>query len=418
MATGAGGGGSPFPKGGTLEPDVPDEQALHASTTARHCGGCLNINSRKPIERSISRLLLQILRHERIVTKKRARAQRSRDTQTGKCRDANAGPAQGALPEIREVFNLRESVPARSQPSWRRRHKPRSSTRSVAQCCSPPGSSAWTPPGVALLTKQKQLARSQALIAAIVRQTTVLIAQLSTAAGVRSPLGHVVDEVFSGLVSELNQQGVSNKVIADMFGMALRSYRQKVRRLGESATSRGATLWSAVQEFLAEREWSTREEVLARFKHDDEVSVRSILNDLVETGLAVRSGLRHEVRYRIATEEELRDSGTEPGHGEAAGWEAAIVEHHRAVLNSIATTATCGRRAAQNGETGATTLRFDVWPGHPKEREIRQLLAQTRAAALQLWAEANESCEHGSHPGAYQVHFYVGQYLVADDELP
>ena len=95
------------------------------------------------------------------------------------------------------------------------------------------------------LTKQKQLARSQALIDAIVRQTTVLLAQLSTAAGVRSPLGHIADEVFSGLVSELNQQGVSNKVIADMFGMALRSYRQKVQRLGESATSRGVTLWSA-----------------------------------------------------------------------------------------------------------------------------------------------------------------------------
>jgi hypothetical protein len=46
------------------------------------------------------------------------------------------------------------------------------------------------------------------------------------------------------------------------------------------------------------------------------------------------------------------------------------------------------------------------------------LLAQTRAAALQLWAEANESCKHGSHPGAYQVHFYVGQYVVADDDLP
>jgi len=268
------------------------------------------------------------------------------------------------------------------------------------------------------LTKQKQLARSQALIDAIVRQTTVLLAQLSTAAGVRSPLGHIADEVFSGLVSELNQQGVSNKVIADMFGMALRSYRQKVRRLGEPASSRGATLWSAVQEFLAEHEWSTRDEVLDRFKHDDEVSVRSILNDLVETGLAVRSGVRNDLRYRVATEEELRDSGTEPAHGEAAGWEAALVEHHRAVLNSIAATATSSRgRSAQSGESGATTLSFDVWPGHPKEQEIRQLLAQTRAAVLRLWAEANQSHDHGSRSGAYQVHFYFGQYVVADDDL-
>jgi hypothetical protein len=269
------------------------------------------------------------------------------------------------------------------------------------------------------LTKQKQLARSQALIDAIVRQTTVLIAQLSTAAGLRSPLGHIEDEVFSGLVGELNQQGVSNKVIADMFGMALRSYRQKVRRLGESATSRGTTLWSAVQEFLAEREWSTRSEVLARFKHDDEVSVRSILNDLVETGLAVRSGVRNEMRYRVATEEELRDSGTEPGPAEATGWEAAIVDHHRAVLNTIAATATSSNgRSAPSDEVTATTLSFDVWPGHPKEREVRELLAQTRTAALRLCAELNESHGHGSRSGCYQVHFYFGQYVVADDDLP
>lgn len=34
------------------------------------------------------------------------------------------------------------------------------------------------------------------LIDAIVRQTSVLIGQLSTAAGIRSPLAHVADQVF------------------------------------------------------------------------------------------------------------------------------------------------------------------------------------------------------------------------------
>jgi hypothetical protein len=249
-----------------------------------------------------------------------------------------------------------------------------------------------------------------------VRQTTVLIARLSTAAGVRSPLGHIADEVFSGLVSELNHQGVSNKVIADMFGMALRSYRQKVQRLGESATSRGVTLWSAVQAFLAERDWSTRAEVLERFKYDDEVSLRGILNDLVESGLAVRSGMRGETRYRAATEDELPDLGSELG--EAAGWEAAIVDHHRIVLNAIAARATLGSRSSPTDEAGGTTLTFDLWPGHPKEREVRQLLAQFRAAALPLWEEVNQTSKNDLRSDAYQLHFYLGQYLVADDDLP
>jgi hypothetical protein len=248
-----------------------------------------------------------------------------------------------------------------------------------------------------------------------VRQTTVLIARLSTAAGVRSPLGHIADEIFSGLVSELIRQGVSSKVIADMFGMALRSYRQKVQRLGEPATSRGTTLWSAVQAFLAEREWSTRREVLERFKYDDEVSVRGILNDLVESGLAVRSGVRDDTRYRPATEDELKDLGT-GSIGEAAGWEAAIVDHHRVVLNTIAAKLTSGGRSSvASDEVGAITLTFDLWPGHPREREVRQLVAQTRALALPLWEEVNASSKNEQHAGAYQVHFYFGQDVAADD---
>jgi hypothetical protein len=254
-----------------------------------------------------------------------------------------------------------------------------------------------------------------------VRQTAVLIARLSIASGVRSSLGHIADEVFSGLVSELTQQGVSNKVIADMFGMARRSYRQKVHRVGDSSSSRGATLWSTVHAFLVERECSTRAEVLRRFQQDDEVSVRGILNDLVENGLVVRSGMRDDTRYRAATEEELRDLGTGSGKGDerAAGWEAGIVEHHRAVLNAIAAQATSGSRSSSTTEEArGATLTFELWPGHPREREVRELFAQTRAAALLLWDKVNESSENDAR-SVYQVHFYFGQHVVAaDDESP
>jgi hypothetical protein len=59
------------------------------------------------------------------------------------------------------------------------------------------------------------------LIDAIFRQTTVLIAQLATHGGARAPLAHVANQVFLDLASELEAQGVSRKVGADMFGMAL-----------------------------------------------------------------------------------------------------------------------------------------------------------------------------------------------------
>jgi hypothetical protein len=81
------------------------------------------------------------------------------------------------------------------------------------------------------------------LIDSIVRQTTVLIAQLATSGGVRAPLAHVANQVFLELTRELDAQGVSRKVSADMFGMALRSYLRRIQGLSESSTERGRTLW-------------------------------------------------------------------------------------------------------------------------------------------------------------------------------
>src|SRR5262245_25124374 len=103
----------------------------------------------------------------------------------------------------------------------------------------------------------------------IVRQTTVLIAQLSTTSGARSPLSHVADQVFVELAREIEAQGVRRQVVADMFGMALRSYQKKMRRLAESPSARDKTLWQAVLE-LIESEQPTRARVLERFEYDGE----------------------------------------------------------------------------------------------------------------------------------------------------
>jgi hypothetical protein len=64
------------------------------------------------------------------------------------------------------------------------------------------------------------------VIDGIVRQTTVLIAQLSTTSGLRSPLAHVADQVFLELAREIEAQGVRRPVAADMFGLALHDIRE------------------------------------------------------------------------------------------------------------------------------------------------------------------------------------------------
>ena len=323
----------------------------------------------------------------------------------------------------------------------------------------------------------------QLLIDAIVRQTMVLIAQLSTTAGARSPLTHVADRVFLDLVAELERQRVGKKVIADMFGLALRSYQQKVQRLSESATDRGITLWAAVNEFVAEQGVVSKPQVLLRFRNDDQTSVRGILNDLVASGLVYRTGRGDATVYRHAAPEDLdqvagldatearaslawvyvyrhgpisraalaqelrtdesevapiierlladgrihvqREAG-EPRFradeciiplGSRAGWEAAVVDHYRALVRALIAKLQAGARGSSaRDEIGGSTFTFDLWPGHPGEAQTRGLLAKVRSEVAAVWddVDAHNAQTPAPEDGAYTVTFYCGQYLESD----
>lgn len=166
------------------------------------------------------------------------------------------------------------------------------------------------------------------LIDAIIRQTTVLIAQLATTAGIRAPLAHLANQVFLDLAEELEAQGLGRKVIADMFGLALRSYQLKVRRLSESVTEQNRSLWEAVLAHVQSRDLVTRAEVLFHFRHDDEASIRGILHDLVESGLVFKTGRGHATAYRAATDEELgRTSAVDPERSAASLVWVAVYRH-------------------------------------------------------------------------------------------
>jgi hypothetical protein len=160
------------------------------------------------------------------------------------------------------------------------------------------------------------------VIDAIVRQTTVLIAQLATSAGMRAPLAHIANQTFLSLTQELERQGIAQKVIADMFGLALRSYQQKVQRLSESATDHGRSLWEALHDHLQQKQVVSRAEVLSRFARDDQASVRGILSDMVDAGLVYRTGRGDATVYRVASVEELAKvaGGRERAAVEALVW--------------------------------------------------------------------------------------------------
>jgi len=143
------------------------------------------------------------------------------------------------------------------------------------------------------------------LIHAIVRQTTILIAQLATSGGIRAPLAHIADQVFMELVREIERQGISRKVSADMFGLGLRTYRRKIQRLGESSTDRGRSLWEVVLEHIKTHDVVTRRDLLERFPDDDEAQIRSVVRDLCESQLVFWTGSGPNPSYRAASDEEL-----------------------------------------------------------------------------------------------------------------
>jgi predicted transcriptional regulator len=143
------------------------------------------------------------------------------------------------------------------------------------------------------------------LIHAIVRQTTILIAELATSRGIRAPLAHIANQVFLDLAGELDRQRVSRKVSADMFGLGLRTYRRKIQRLSESEADRGSSLWEAVLEYLRSRDSATRIEILERFCADDESQVKAVLHDLCESQLVLSSGSGSNATYRAVGGEEL-----------------------------------------------------------------------------------------------------------------
>jgi len=142
------------------------------------------------------------------------------------------------------------------------------------------------------------------LIDTVVKQTTVLVAQLATAGGVRAPLAHIANQVFWELSRELEAQGVSRKVSADMFGMALRTYLRRIQWLSESSTYRGRTLWEAVLDRVGEGQLVSRQTILQRFREDDDAVVKGVLHDLVESGLLLCSGSGAQQSYRATTRAE------------------------------------------------------------------------------------------------------------------
>lgn len=324
------------------------------------------------------------------------------------------------------------------------------------------------------------------LIDAVVRHTTAFIAQLSTSAGLRAPLAHIADQVFLELSREIEAQGVSRKVVASMFGMALRGYQRKVQRLEESSSFKGKTLWEAVVEQLHHHGPTLRAQMLRRFEADGEEHVAAVLRDLTDSGVVYMTGKGDAALYGLSSEQDrerilletqgeklrlavwytihrkpqtfdqvcvgMKTSRTETQAiveelladglvtasetplsaqtklesrrflvpvGSAHGWEVAVFDHYRAVLDAIAAKLYLRARDSVLARyVGGTTLVFDVHDQHPMKDEVLGLLDRTRTDLNAVWSRVSEYNRTNPIDEASKrcVTFYFGQNVQATDE--
>jgi Mn-dependent DtxR family transcriptional regulator len=309
---------------------------------------------------------------------------------------------------------------------------------------------------------------AQVLIDALVQQFTVLTAQIATSGGLRAPIAHIANQVFVELSRELQSQGVGRKVSADMFGMALRAYQRKLKRLSTRSDAAEHRLWDALLALL-ERGSLEREALLEHFASDDQASVTAVLRDLCDAGLVTASGRGARALYAraereageadqergmaellwvsvhrggpvsasalaerlrlplgmVATKlEALAREGRLERHGERyeshdfsvplgseSGWEAAVLDHVQAVVQTISQRLLLGPVVPKGSESvGGSTFRFDVWEGHPLLDEVRASLSRFRAEHARLRDRVQAHNQAHGRPDRYeQVVVYGGQ---------
>ncbi len=143
------------------------------------------------------------------------------------------------------------------------------------------------------------------VINAIIRHTVVLIAHL--AVGPRKPLGHIADQVLLQLATELEDQGLSKAVIADMFGMTLRNYRRRFPAERDAAPGQQAQYLLRHQIFthIETQKQATRDEIVDRFARGEPRKATSCLSDLVKMRLLSKTGTGGQTLY-IPTPQSVR----------------------------------------------------------------------------------------------------------------
>jgi hypothetical protein len=230
-----------------------------------------------------------------------------------------------------------------------------------------------------------------------------------------------------------------------------------------------------VLDFIQSAGVVTRADILVHFAGDDDAQVRAVLHDLCESGLVTVSGTGSTIKYRVTPEDELarlrqtqKNEGldellwaliyregplsaaelggkqlepddleqalgrlVESGRvefaagtyraktlvlplGSSVGWEAAVFDHFKAVVNTVTQRLGIDRASANLADrVGGSTYTLDVWAGHPHAEEAFATLRELRSRLGELRERIEAYNADQVIPEDYtEVVLYLGQCLI------
>jgi hypothetical protein len=108
------------------------------------------------------------------------------------------------------------------------------------------------------------------------------------------------------------------------------------------------------------------------------------------------------------------------GLEDPAGWEASVLDHFSALVQTITRKLSTDQRAKLADEIGGSTYHFDLWRGHPFEQEVvgelRRFRERMSALRDRLDAYNREHAEAGGERAKLRVDAYYGQSVIEEED--
>jgi hypothetical protein len=104
--------------------------------------------------------------------------------------------------------------------------------------------------------------------------------------------------------------------------------------------------------------------------------------------------------------------------GSPVGWEAAVFDHFKAMVNTITCRLREERHApALSDHVGGSTITLDIWSGHPLESEAYGTLKRVRTLLVELHERVERINGELGVPNDYtRVVVYAGQHVIGEND--